>query len=1206
MADKLTPPQNTIADTPGRGDETWLDRSLATLTTRNWEKIAWLALLAVALTIRLVDLGARTASHDESEHAWFAYNLYAGKGYEHNPIYHGPFIYHVMALFYLLFGASDWTARIPTALFGFGIVAMMVPMRRWLGRYGAYFAALLLTFSPSLLHYSRHTRHDIYEIFWAVVFIFAAFRYLEAARIVAPGDLDVDRDRPAKWLYLLAAGFSLAMASKEDAFIHGALLGGFLVLLALYRWLLWRLNPEFPAAEREFPVAHSTARDWLTLAAILALASLGALFVRVTGLLDAGFDSQGVAGVLQTIVRLLPILAPPALAVALAYWHVTRRQRAGVNPLAFGSAVDLVVLIGTITLPWLSPLFIRLLGYDPLDYAFPTGILRSLSVVLAVTGVAAAVGVLWNRRRWVIAAGIFYAIFFILFTTFFTNGKGWATGLVGSLGYWLSQQGVARGSQPWYYYFVVTPLYEFLPILLSIPVLFRALVQRNRVSLLLLLLLALVISGALLIRISLQDLADPSASPLNNVARLLGYATLLLLLTAAAWGGLVRFPGRQSAFLAFLPVFILGSWGVYTWAGEKMPWLVASIALPMGIAGGWWLGQVVERVDWPLVRKQGGLWIALLVIPLLAALAALLSSRPFQDRTIAGLSETSQWFGALIVGGIALALILWQGEKLGWAQTRRVVGLTLTALLGLWTLRTTVMVNFINYDYVSEYLFYAHASPDPKMVMRNLEEMSRRTVGDKQLKVAYDDDSSWPFNWYLRDWPAAVYFGASPSREVFADTPVAIVGDKNLDKARPYLQRDYYEFRHRLIWWPDEGYKGTNLDKIWQGLRDPAKRKAFLDVVLWRKYPQSLAQWPLVHRFSLFVRKDVANQLWDFGAQPAVAAELIDPYEQGFRDVSSMMTIGGGPGAAPGQLNFPRNVAVAEDGTVYVADSGNGRVQVYAADGSPLRQWGSKCELYTEGQPGCVDPDGAGPLELGDGQFSEPWGIAIGSDSTVYVADTWNHRILAFDPQGNQIAKWGSFATTNGEAVGSPGDFWGPRAIAIDGAGYLYVTDTGNKRIQVFDAVGNFLGQAGGGGVVEGRFDEPVGLAMLARGSQPGGSLFVADTWNRRIQKFDVTFTEDVPNFGFVKEWTVNGWASQSVVNKPYLAVAGNRLYATDPENWRVLAFDADGNFQATFGVYGSDAKSFALPVGVAVGPDRNVYVVDSDNHRVLVFPPIE
>ena len=582
---------------------------------------------------------------------------------------------------------------------------------------------------------------------------------------------------------------------------------------------------------------------------------------------------------------------------------------------------------------------------------------------------------------------------------------------------------------------------------------------------------------------------------------------------------------------------------------------------------------------------------------LIAALLGVLRSQPFQDRSLGGLSQTSQWLAALVVGGIAIYLLARLVGRLGVRTLLRVSGLTVVLLLGLWTVRTSYALSFINQNYVNEYLFYAHASPDPLMDMETIEDISRRTVGDRQLRIAYDDDASWPFNWYLSPWPNAAYFGATPSREAFADAPVALVGASNLDKARPYLARDYYEFDRRLIWWPNEDYKNASWERIKLGITDPAKRREFLDVVLWRKFPTPMNQWPLVHRYSLFVRKDVANELWDFGAEPAAFAPITDPYEQGMREVAATQVIGFGQGADEGQLNTPRNMVVADDGTVYVADSGNHRIQVFAPDGTPLRSWGTSCDLYAEGQPGCVDPDGSGPLQIGDGQMREPWGIAIGPDGNVYVADTWNHRVIVFDSDGNFVRKWGTFVTTDSEAVGGEGGFWGPRAIAFDATGNLYVTDTGNKRIQVFDADGGFLGQYGGGGVVPGRFDEPVGLALLPHADgAPGGELFVADTWNRRVQVFDVTFADDLsgggvaerPEFTFVREWPIEGWSSQSVVNKPYLAVdSEGYIYVTDPELWRALVFDREGNFKATFGVFGNDNQSFALPNGVAIGPDN-------------------
>ena len=73
-------------------------------------------------------------------------------------------------------------------------------------------------------------------------------------------------------------------------------------------------------------------------------------------------------------------------------------------------------------------------------------------ICLVLVALTVLIGWLWDFRRFLICAAIFYSIFFTLFTTFFTNGAGMATGLIGSLAYWLAQHGVQRGSQPLYYY----------------------------------------------------------------------------------------------------------------------------------------------------------------------------------------------------------------------------------------------------------------------------------------------------------------------------------------------------------------------------------------------------------------------------------------------------------------------------------------------------------------------------------------------------------------------------------------------------------------------------------------------------------------------------------------------------------------------------------------------------------------------------------
>jgi DNA-binding beta-propeller fold protein YncE len=154
------------------------------------------------------------------------------------------------------------------------------------------------------------------------------------------------------------------------------------------------------------------------------------------------------------------------------------------------------------------------------------------------------------------------------------------------------------------------------------------------------------------------------------------------------------------------------------------------------------------------------------------------------------------------------------------------------------------------------------------------------------------------------------------------------------------------------------------------------------------------------------------------------------------------------------------------------------------------------------------------------------------------------------------------------------------------------VTDTGNHRIQIFDRDGNFVRVYGSQGPQPGQLNEPVGLAASA------GTLFVADTWNARVQKF----TEELfPVF----EWPIDGWEGESTDNKPYLAVdATGHIFVSDPENQRILIFDFEGNYLGRFGQQGPTIDRFGLPNGIAVDETGNLYIADARNNRVVRYPP--
>ncbi|MFQ5988251.1 MAG: glycosyltransferase family 39 protein [Dehalococcoidia bacterium] len=121
----------------------------------NWEIASYILLALIALGMRLWALDARAFHYDESLHAFYSWKLYAGQGYQHMPMMHGPFQFHGTALSFLLFGDSDFTARLLPALFGTALVVLPYFLRRHLGRWGSLAVATLLAFSPTLLYYSR-------------------------------------------------------------------------------------------------------------------------------------------------------------------------------------------------------------------------------------------------------------------------------------------------------------------------------------------------------------------------------------------------------------------------------------------------------------------------------------------------------------------------------------------------------------------------------------------------------------------------------------------------------------------------------------------------------------------------------------------------------------------------------------------------------------------------------------------------------------------------------------------------------------------------------------------------------------------------------------------------------------------------------------------------------------------------------------------
>ncbi len=210
----------------------------------------------------------------------------------------------------------------------------------------------------------------------------------------------------------------------------------------------------------------------------------------------------------------------------------------------------------------------------------------------------------------------------------------------------------------------------------------------------------------------------------------------------------------------------------------------------------------------------------------------------------------------------------------------------------------------------------------------------------------------------------------------------------------------------------------------------------------------------------------------DFGAEYKI---------QVFNQIGNIVHGWGQVGSGDGQIgiagcgSFPLDVDAA--GNVYAADKAvvnavivTRRIQVFSANGTFLRKWGSP---------------GAGP-----GQLDNVTGLAVGSNGDVYALE-YGGRIQQFTPTGGLVRSWGGIGTSDGL-------FNTPLDLAADPFGHLFVADRGNNRIQEFDLQGNFIRKWGSAGTGSGQFNDLLGI-----GVDPAGQVYTADA--SQVQRFTLS-----------------------------------------------------------------------------------------------------
>lgn len=658
-------------------------------------------IILLGAILRFWALGDKPLHHDESLHAYYSWQLLLNiehwtwcinppasdpgyTCYAYNPLLHGPFQFHAIALVYRisqLLGAPDngintFTVRIPAATLGTLIVGLPYFLRDYIGKWGAWLACLMLAVSPSMVYFSRFAREDIYFAAFTLVMVVGVARYV--------------RDRKMRWLLVGAAGFALAYATKEAIFLEMLIFGGFLGAL-----IVWELGLKLPLWSRQDNVSFSSG---------LLPRTFAPLFVLVY-LIVAGMAGKLLLNKIDAIAQ--SIITPAGTTTAQADAYVLHLKQ-----------------ITVALVPWLGialGVFVLILLFREMSGKLPPAGRRGLAKFVDPQKqplLDAIVTMPWTH--WFFALLCAWTIFLVLFTVLFTNvTNGIGDGIWQGIYYWIQQQQVARGNQPWYYYLMVIPLYEQVGLFFGVI-------------------------------------------------------------------GILRCIARPTRFRLFLVYWFVASLFIYSWAAEKMPWLTIHMTMPLMLLAGIGLEPfVVTSVNFVkgfFTRRAERAQLVAENAP-----GEVSSTQPQPRRRVG------------VVGGSAAIL-----------------GVVVAVLLLFPTVHNMYELTQVHpADGPHEMLVYVQTTTDVNIVMAKVDALDRQFYGGKhQMPIALTADATWPFAWYVRDYPNVCFDYPGGCSSWPKNIPVIISGGDNPyglesqygaasgTQSAPYAFHQY----HMRSWW-DEGYK---------------------------------------------------------------------------------------------------------------------------------------------------------------------------------------------------------------------------------------------------------------------------------------------------------------------------------------------------------------------------------------------------------------
>ena len=282
---------------------------------------------------------------------------------------------------------------------------------------------------------------------------------------------------------------------------------------------------------------------------------------------------------------------------------------------------------------------------------------------------------------------------------------------------------------------------------------------------------------------------------------------------------------RRRDFFGVFLVFWAGlTFLLYTMAGEKMPWLLVNVALPMIVLAGRFLGDMVERVEWRRLASGGGLYViggVPVTILLLYALVFLdvSSDDPF---SIVLLAASLASLTAIAASGY------WIARHVGYGNFFAFAALPFAVCLFALTVRTSWNAAYENGDIPVEMLVYTQTTPHVSGLYQHVGEARDQVGGPDPMLLTVDDTSgfSWPWAWYLRDPDTYTVsynsFAMSELPSYASESSVILVHRNNRNEADPKIGDEFGEgtlVRHRW-WFPEHKYRDLTLGKLVRGVAD--------------------------------------------------------------------------------------------------------------------------------------------------------------------------------------------------------------------------------------------------------------------------------------------------------------------------------------------------------------------------------------------------